>query len=248
MYLYHRHEHRRLLDSHELAPSDSLTQRPVCEETKHEILELFKAGYNASTAYHVFMLDKIATLGDDFELTSADRSKFPDATYFQNLYQQHFKLQFGEKTGELSVSKLIEFAENYNRETPDGKIAWERDGDDVLIAGCTPLMKRTHELFIEAGDVNFVDSTGNFESSGARVFFFICPTAAGGFPLGFGIAPCETADTVEKLFRLLQKCLPDNAFFGRGPERGPAVFLIDGSLSERQALERVWPKPNTLIL
>lgn len=110
------------------------------------------------------------------------------------------------------------------------------------------IMKRAHELFIEAGDITIADSTGNFESTGARAFFFICPTAAGGFPLAFGWAPSESTDTVEKLFRLMMKCLPDNAFYGRGPESGPAVFLIDGSLSERHALERVWPKPNTVIL
>lgn len=113
----------------------------MAEETKLEILELFKAGFNASAAHHIFMLDKLTNFGDDFEILSADHSKFPGPVYFQNLYQKHFKEQFGAKTGESSISKLIEFAENYNRETPDGKIVWEKDGDDLIVAGCTPTVE-----------------------------------------------------------------------------------------------------------
>jgi hypothetical protein len=145
------------------------------------------------------------------------------------------------------VQKIIEFADNYNKNNAEGKILCCHDGEEIFVAGCTPLMKRVHEMFVEAGDVVMVDSTGNFESSGARVFFFVCPTAAGGFPLAFGIAPSESTDALEKLFRLVQKCIPATAFNGRGPESGPKIFLIDGSLSERHALERVWPQAVILL-
>lgn len=69
---------------------------------------------------------------------------------------------------------------------------------------------------------------------------FVTPTAAGGMPLAFGITPSESEESLTKLFKLVQKCLPSHAFYGRGPQVGPAVFLIDGSVPEQKALQHVW--------
>lgn len=234
------HDHVRLHDERNLTVADSLMQRPVAEETKEEILELFKTGHSASSAYHIFMLDQMVKFGDEFELRSLDRSKFPCEKFFHNFYQKNFTAEFGAKTGERAFEKVSEFANEYNGKTTDGKIMVERDGTEFLVAGCTPIMKRAHELLVESGDIVLVDSTGNFECSESRVFFMICPTAAGGFPLGFGISHSESAETLEKLFELMKRCLPANAFYGRGPDVGPRIFMIDGSLSERKALSRTF--------
>lgn len=39
---------------------------------------------------------------------------------------------------------------------------------------------------------------------------------------------------------MLKTCLPDNAFYGRGPQLGPQVILTDNCKEERNVLRAVW--------
>jgi len=48
--------------------------------------------------------------------------------------------------------------------------------------------------------------------------------------------------TLEKAINLLKTILPGHAFFGRGPQVGPIVFLTDDSRVEHNALEMCWPQ------
>ncbi|RGB31967.1 hypothetical protein C1646_763435 [Rhizophagus diaphanus] len=47
----------------------------------------------------------------------------------------------------------------------------------------------------------------------------------------------ESEIMLEKALNLLKTILPQHAFFGRGPQVGPKVFLTDDSSAERNALE-----------
>ena len=40
----------------------------------------------------------------------------------------------------------------------------------------------------------------------------------------------------------MKTILPPYAFYGRGPQTGPAIFLTDDSSAERNALELCWPQ------
>ncbi|XP_032226009.1 uncharacterized protein LOC116609235 [Nematostella vectensis] len=46
---------------------------------------------------------------------------------------------------------------------------------------------------------------------------------------------------------MLQSCLPDYAFYGRGPKVGPEVILTDNCKEERNALNSVWPSCKLLL-
>jgi len=60
-------------------------------------------------------------------------------------------------------------------------------------------------------------------------------------PLVVGITPSECEDALTKLYSLIQRILPANAFFNRGPTVGPQLFMTDDSASEQLALNNVWP-------
>ena len=69
----------------------------------------------------------------------------------------------------------------------------------------------------------------------------------GALPLGLFITSDELEITLEKAINLLKTILPPYAFFGRGLQVGPMVFLTDDSSAERNALELCWPQGNIPI-
>src|SRR5688572_9948119 len=46
---------------------------------------------------------------------------------------------------------------------------------------------------------------------------------------------------------MLKTILPPHAFYGRGPQEGPILFLTDDSSAERNALELCYPKTFRLL-
>ena len=40
---------------------------------------------------------------------------------------------------------------------------------------------------------------------------------------------------------MLKSCMPDYAFFGRGPNVGPKVIMTDNGKEEKNALTATWP-------
>ena len=52
----------------------------------------------------------------------------------------------------------------------------------------------------------------------------------------------------EQISNSLKLILPQHAFFGRGPQIGPKVFITDDSSAERNALEINWPQGKNFIL
>jgi len=60
-------------------------------------------------------------------------------------------------------------------------------------------------------------------------------------PLVIGITPSDSEAALTKLFSLMQRVLPDNAFFNRGRSAGPQLFMTDDSATEQLALNNVWP-------
>ena len=63
----------------------------------------------------------------------------------------------------------------------------------------------------------------------------------GALPLALFVTSDEFEVTLEKAINLLKTILPSHAFFGRGPQIGPMVFMTDDSSAERNALELCWP-------
>jgi hypothetical protein len=106
----------------------------------------------------------------------------------------------------------------------------------------TNLMYRVHEKVLQAGELCYVDASASFDPINSSITLLYTSCAAGALPLGLFITLDELEITLEKLINLLKTILPSYAFFRRGPEVGPVVFLTDDSSAERNALKICWPE------
>ena len=85
-----------------------------------------------------------------------------------------------------------------------------------------------------------MDSTSNLEELNLRVFVLCTLSVAGALPLGIIITSDEKTDTLVQAFGLYQQQLSEEAFYRRGPELGPEVFMTDNCCELRDALKAVW--------
>ena len=57
----------------------------------------------------------------------------------------------------------------------------------------------------------------------------------------------EQEETIVTGMRCLMSILPDDAFFGEGPQLGPSLVMIDDSTAERNALTSLWKSATPLL-
>jgi MULE transposase domain/SWIM zinc finger len=125
-------------------------------------------------------------------------------------------------------------------------IAISETDDALIIAVCTPMMKRVHRMLKHSGELVFVDAGGNMDRQNTRVFLLLTHSAAGGLPLGVLLVSNEQCGTVTAALRLYMTLLDDGCFGGRGSS-GPAMFMTDDSAAERNALKAVFPDSVLLL-
>ena len=70
---------------------------------------------------------------------------------------------------------------------------------------------------------------------------------AGAVPLGVIVTSDEQEETITTGLKYLSSILPNNAFFGEGPQLGPSLAMIDDSSAERNAITSVWNSTTTLL-
>ncbi|PKC72096.1 hypothetical protein RhiirA1_452730 [Rhizophagus irregularis] len=92
-----------------------------------------------------------------------------------------------------------------------------------------------------------MDASSSFEPLNNSITLLYTSCTIGALPLGLFITSDESEITLEKALNLLKLILPPYAFFGRGPQVGPEVFLTDDSSAERNALEICWPRGIRLL-
>ena len=120
------------------------------------------------------------------------------------------------------------------------------DGEDVIVAICTPLMKRVHRFIKHSGELVFMDAGGSMHRHNYRLFLLLTHSVAGGLPLGVLIVPSEKASTITLALELYNKLLDNGSFYGR-EVIGPMVSMTDDSKSERVALAEVYPSAVMLL-
>lgn len=111
----------------------------------------------------------------------------------------------------------------------------------------TNLMARVHEKIIQAGEICYVDASASFDPLNTSITLLYTSCAAGALPLGLFIMSDETESTLENALNLLKTILPQNAFYGHGPQIGPMIFLMNNSKAEQNALRLCWPKGIRLL-
>ena len=116
----------------------------------------------------------------------------------------------------------------------------------LILSICTPLMSRV-QTTRQAGEMAFMDSLGSLDCYNNPVFFMCTHHASGVLPLAVWITSSQSQSCLESCLEQLQKILPSDAFGGKGPQKGPDIFMSDDDTGQREAL-RVHRPQATLIL
>ena len=119
------------------------------------------------------------------------------------------------------------------------KIAQTEQGE-TIVAVCDAFSRRVHENLPQAGDIILVDATSNLDRQDTKLFHIVCPSPAGGMPLGNIITSREDEITLKAGFELYKTLLPIGAFFGRGSNLGPKIAMTDDCQAEQNALSSTW--------
>ena len=70
---------------------------------------------------------------------------------------------------------------------------------------------------------------------------------ASGIPLGVILTSDEREETILTGLQMLKSILPNHVFYGKGPQAGPDVVMIDDSSTERGAISKCWPNACILL-
>src|SRR3954451_18707570 len=141
--------------------------------------------------------------------------------------------------------RLRSTVEDYNNSGRGEAALQEFDantGKALILCIVMGLMYRVHEKTPQARELCYMDASSSFEQLNMPVTLLYTSCAVSALPLGLFITSDELEITLEKAINLLKPILPQHAFFGRGPQIGPKVFITDDSSAERNALELCWPE------
>ncbi|XP_038047808.1 uncharacterized protein LOC119721923 [Patiria miniata] len=264
-----RHDH-----NHPLKAADVLRHRDVSKHVRKKLIKLFLAGHSPTSALNMHQYDLQMEHGDNYVFLSGDRHHNPDLNFTWRLYNQTFvkeksnraRLKYVPESREVTeetlgknkdkksftvssnpemVKMMKEKIDKYNLENGDC-VRMKVEGNQLVMAIITPLMKRTHALVRYAGEMVFMDASGNMSRHNTHVYMMMTPSFAGGLPLGAFITTGDSKPLVHSAIQLGQEILGDTAFYGRGMA-GPEVFFTDDLDAERSALGAVYPR-STLIL
>ena len=123
----------------------------------------------------------------------------------------------------------------------------EQINGETIVAVCDKLSKRVHKLLPQAGDIVYVDATSNLDRQDSKLIKLMTCSPAGGLPLGFVIVRSESEDVLKEAFKKLKDVLPEDAFYKRGKNKGPTLFMTDDAASEINALKYTWPDSTFLL-
>ncbi|CAG8673336.1 19484_t:CDS:2 [Gigaspora margarita] len=238
--------------NHPLKLSHVMSFRPVSNETKNALFELFDAGHNPSSAYYTHWEQMQLKYENDEEIL-ADRAVVPHRNDVYYLHQKYRELRVGDQNGIGMFNRLekevIEFNDNNKGNTwMQPYVASEKDkpGQPLILVIVTNLMKRCHTLK-EAGELVYMDTTAGLDILNTPLTILSTSTPVGGLPLAVIITLDETADTLSKALDILKRIIQPMAFGDRGSLIGPQIIITDDCKAEKIALQNTW-KNATLLL
>lgn len=184
--------------------------------------------------------------GDEYYRIAADGSLCPNLQWVYHKYYSKFKKEYGASDGVEMVKSLEHFIDIYNVKCKDecAKLFFNESENEIIIAICTPLMKRVHQNLKSSSEIMFVDASGSMDRHNSRVFTFLSPSLVGALPLGLLILFSESENTITKGLAILKSILPKNSFFG---QVYPTIIMTDDSKSERNSLHSVFSESKLLL-
>ena len=168
----------------------------------------------------------------------ADRSVVPDYFWVYHFHASYILQKYGDFNSSNVYLKAVDRIDEYNKKhgAELAKIR-QTDNGETIIAICDNFSRRVHQHLPQAGDIVLVDATSNLDRHDTKLFHIICPSPAGGLPLGTILTSKEDENTVKAGFDLYKSILPPDAFFHRG-EKGPKIAMTDDSKAEQNALRK----------
>ena len=185
----------------------------------------------------------------------ADRSMNPNVRDVSRLFQAWRFQQHGSDNGADMFDHLEEIAA-YNKAHGDGgRAAVQRfigksdsdEGRPLILAICSPIMCRAHKYVRQSAELVFMDATSSLDRFSCPTYILSTGSAAGAVPLGVFVVSNETTSTLTVGLDLLKSIMPPDAFFGKGSDTGPILFLTDELASQHEALRNAWPNARQLL-
>ncbi|XP_038076394.1 uncharacterized protein LOC119744514 [Patiria miniata] len=238
--------HIKHIHNHQIACPDAFKFRDVSKDVIAKFTELYSKGYSPSSALNTHKLDLQLEHENDYLYVSADRAQCPDLQFCHRLYKKMFDKAYGAASGEKMIQDLGASIESYNEEQGLECCKMDQVNGKMVIAVCTPLMRRIHSNHRCSGELVFVDASAGIEKYDCRLFMILTHSVAGGLPLGCLITTSESREAIVAALKLYKQLIPDDGFYGRG-DQGPVVFLTDDSDGERQGLQEVFPNSSTIL-
>ncbi|CAB5394533.1 unnamed protein product [Rhizophagus irregularis] len=133
----------------------------------------------------------------------ADRATNPDYNFVYNLFKKYREINLGAKLGQPFVLAIV-----------------------------TNLMKRVHKKIRQAGKICYFDASSNFDPLNTSIMLLYTSCVAGALPFDLFLISDESEVTIEFAINKLKSILPSNAFFGRGVDLDPSMFMTDDSAAE----------------
>lgn len=154
-------------------------------------------GKTPSTALLILKKQLRNELGNDYYKCVGDRGEFPDPEWIYYIYYKMFKKPFGASHGNNMMISLKNAVDEYNKDC-DSKFALIEVLEDgnFVISIVSPLMKRISAGFEESGEILFIDSTGNIDRFGCKVFLIYTNSCAGGMIVGTIILTSEATSVI----------------------------------------------------
>ena len=213
--------------------------------------KLFEIGHSPSSALETHKYDLQTEEGPDFTSKINDRRYCPDIQWCFRIYYKMFEAEYGPMSPvELALS-MQQRVDQFNGEIGERTVAFLAVDEYMVIAVCTPLMKRVHRLVPESGRTVFVDSSGCIDSKNECCVFMLMTSSSEivgcGLPLGVVITTSTSEQAICQGFELLKTVLPKDAFYGRDAEAGPVAFLTNDLAALRSSLGKIYLHSTVLL-
>ncbi|XP_033642593.1 uncharacterized protein LOC117302704 [Asterias rubens] len=233
--------------NHALESADVLRHRDVCKATKHKFNKLFKAGHSPSSALEIHKYDMQCLYRDNYlQMALADRAVIPDVQWCYRLYYKTVSTVQRRKGAEELISDLQASVNKYNAKVQQPIITIKVTADNnTAVAMSSLLMQRVSAEFKQSGEMVFVNSMP-VDRKNVHVFNFMTPTNIGGLPVGCLITTNKSPDTMSQALSLYKSLLTKEAFNGQG-NKGPRIFIIDDSESQKSAVQKVFPDSQVIL-
>ena len=150
-------------------------------------------------------------------------------------------MNLGEESGEKMFEKLEQAVNLYNKEhmTAGGRAflqkydkehtesTWEKNANTsteqpLVLAICTPLMSRGHDLLRQSGELVYCDSTASLDRSNCPTFIVSTSSSA---PLGIVITSGESEAVLTEAFSLLKKRFATEGILWPRAPRPSAIYV-----------------------